>query len=35
MNFQSIKSMIESLVKTYKCPECSEWITETNVDIIW
>jgi DNA-directed RNA polymerase subunit RPC12/RpoP len=35
MNFQSIKSMIESLVKTYKCPECSEWITEANVDIIW
>jgi len=35
MNFQSIKSMMESLVKTYKCPECSEWISEANIDIIW
>ena len=35
MNFQSIKSMIESLTKSYKCPECSESITDANVDIIW
>ena len=35
MNFQSIKWMIESLIKTYKCPECNEWISESNVDIIW
>lgn len=35
MNFQSIKWMIESLVKNYKCPECWEWITDSNVDIMW
>jgi len=35
MNFQSIKWMINSLTKNYKCPECSEWITDANVDIIW
>ncbi len=35
MNFQSIKWMIESLIKSYKCPECWEWINDTNVDIIW
>ncbi len=35
MNFQSIKWMIESLTKSYKCPECSEWITDANIDIMW
>lgn len=35
MNFQSIKSMIESLTKTYKCPECNNSITDSNIDIIW
>jgi len=35
MNFQSIKWMIESLVKSYKCPECLDWISDSNVDIIW
>lgn len=35
MNFQSIKSMIESLIKSYKCPECWESINDTNVDIMW
>lgn len=35
MNFQSIKWMIESLVKSYKCPECWEGISDLNVDIIW
>ena len=35
MNFQSIKWMIESLINTYKCPECNHWIKDVNVDIIW
>lgn len=35
MNFQSLKSMIDSLVKTYKCPECNTEVSEENVDIIW
>lgn len=35
MNFQSLKSMIDSLVKTYKCPECGHDVNESNVDIIW
>lgn len=34
MNFKWLKSMIDSLVATYKCPECWEWATEDNVDII-
>ena len=35
MNFQSLKWMIESLVKSYKCPECQNWVTDANIDIIW
>jgi len=27
--------MIDSLVKSYKCPECSEWVNDGNVDIMW
>lgn len=35
MNFQSLKAMIDSLVKSYKCPECSNSISDANIDIIW
>ena len=35
MNFQSLKWMIDSLIKSYKCPECSSSVTDSNVDIIW
>ncbi len=35
MNFQSLKWMIESLIKSYKCPECTSGVTDTNIDIIW
>lgn len=35
MNYQALKSMIENLINTYKCPECKSSISEGNVDIIW
>lgn len=35
MNFQSLKWMIDSLVKTYKCPDCQTTVNDSNVDIIW
>lgn len=35
MNFQTLRWMIESLVKTYKCPMCNSHVTENNIDIIW
>lgn len=35
MNFQSLKWMIESIIKSYKCPECSSEVNESNIDIIW
>ena len=34
MNFQTLKWMLESLVKTFKCPECFMEIKDINVDII-
>ncbi len=34
MNFKALKGMIDSLVKTYKCPECSETVNDNNVDVI-
>lgn len=35
MNFQSLKWMIDSLVKTFKCPECNSEVQDNNVDIMW
>ena len=35
MNYQSLKWMIESIINSYKCPECSSEINESNIDIIW
>lgn len=35
MNFQSMKWMIESLVDSYKCPECDSTVNDSNVDIVW
>jgi len=35
MNYQALKWMLESLVKTYKCPSCDADIWENNVDIVW
>ena len=35
MNYQSLKWMIESIIKNYKCPQCSNSVVDTNIDIIW
>lgn len=35
MNFQSLKWMIDSVIKSYKCPECASEVNESNIDIIW
>ena len=35
MNFQTLKWMIESLVKSYKCPMCMSHVDESDVNIIW
>ena len=35
MNYQSLKWMIESIIKWYKCPGCEWSVTDWNIDIIW
>jgi len=35
MNYQALKSMIDNLVKNYKCNECWSSITEKDIDIVW
>jgi DNA-directed RNA polymerase subunit RPC12/RpoP len=35
MNYQALKSMIDNLVKNYKCNECWSNITDNNIDIVW
>lgn len=35
MNFKALKWMIDSLVKSYKCPECWNDVNDNNVDVIW
>ena len=34
MNFQTLKWMIENLIKNFACPVCSSAIKENNVEII-
>ncbi len=35
MNYSALKSMIESIINSFKCPLCKEGIKENNIDIIW
>ncbi len=35
MNFQALKWMVDNLVQTYSCPDCSSGVTEDYVDIMW
>ena len=35
MNFQTLKWMIESIIKSYKCPGCNSSVTDANIDIMW
>lgn len=35
MNFQSLKSMVDNLVQTYRCPSCDSTIDDTNVEVVW
>ena len=35
MNFQSLKWMIDTLVKTFNCPECNSEVNDSSVDIMW
>jgi len=35
MNYKTLKWMLESLVKVYKCPMCNAEVSENAVDIVW
>lgn len=35
MNYQMLKTLLDSLVLNFKCPNCSCQITETNLEIVW
>ncbi len=35
MNFQSLKSMVDSLVQTYICPTCNSWVDDRSVEVVW
>ncbi len=35
MNYSVLKSLIETIVNSFKCPKCKEGILENNIDIIW
>jgi DNA-directed RNA polymerase subunit RPC12/RpoP len=35
MIYEALKSLVDWLKTSYKCPECSEWISDSNIDIVW
>jgi transcription elongation factor Elf1 len=35
MNYKTLKWMLESLIKVYKCPMCNAEVSESYVDIVW
>ncbi len=35
MNFQGLKAMVDSLVQTFSCPECSSQVWEDSIEIMW
>lgn len=35
MIYEALKSLVEWLKESYKCPECDSWISEKDIDIVW
>ena len=35
MNYQMFKSIIDSLIKNFTCPNCNSTAQENNIDIVW
>lgn len=35
MNYQMLKSIIDSLVQNFKCPDCSSVAWEKDIEIVW
>lgn len=35
MIYETLKSLVDWLKTSYKCPDCWEWIKESDIDIVW
>ncbi len=35
MNYLALKNMIDTITKTYKCPECTGIINDSHIEIMW
>ncbi len=35
MNYQALKTMIDSVTSNYRCPSCNSNVSEESLDIIW
>lgn len=34
MNYQMLKTLLDSLVTNFKCPNCNEQVTDSNIEIV-
>lgn len=35
MNYQMLKTLLDSLLANFKCPNCSSGVIENNIEIVW
>ncbi len=35
MNYQMLKSIVDSLIQNFKCPDCHGWVSEKDIEIVW
>ncbi len=35
MNYQMLKTLLDSLLANFRCPNCSSWVVENNIEIVW
>lgn len=35
MNYQMLKTLLDSLILNFKCPNCSQGVTDSNLEIVW
>lgn len=35
MNYLALKNMMETITKTYQCPDCAWIIEDSNIEIMW
>lgn len=35
MNYQMLKTLLDSLVTNFRCPSCSSGVVDNNIEIVW